>query len=97
MGARRIGCPEAERAWARVGIVSGGAAKEAEQAAALGLDAYVTGGPESPPPFSPGRRVSTSLPSAITPPSAWASRPSASTSRPRSRLDTLFIEVENEA
>lgn len=35
----------------KVGVVSGGAAKEAEQAVALGLDAYVTGEPGEPTTF----------------------------------------------
>jgi dinuclear metal center YbgI/SA1388 family protein len=81
----------------RVGIVSGGAAKEAEQAAALGLDAYVTGEPGEPTTFLAREAGFHFFALGHHATERVGVRALGEHLKTTLGLDTLFIEVENEA
>ena len=81
----------------RVGIVSGGAAKEAEQAVVLGLDAYVTGEPGEPTTFLAREAGFHFFALGHHATERVGVRALGEHLKTALGLDTLFIEVENEA
>jgi dinuclear metal center YbgI/SA1388 family protein len=81
----------------RVGIVSGGAAKEAREAAALGLDAYVTGEPGEPATYLARESGLTFAAMGHYATERVGVQALARHLEGRFGVETLFIEVENEA
>lgn len=79
------------------GIVSGGAAKEAEQAVALGLDAYVTGEPGEPTTFLAREAGFHFFALGHHATERVGIQALGEHLKTALGLDTLFIEVENEA
>ena len=80
-----------------VGIVSGGAAKEAAEAAALGLDAYVTGEPGEPATYLARESGLTFAALGHYATERVGVQALARHIEEHFGLETLFIEVENEA
>ncbi len=81
----------------KVGVVSGGAAKEAEQAVALGLDAYITGEPGEPTTFLAREAGFHFFALGHHATERVGVRALGEHLKASLGLDTLFIEVENEA
>jgi len=96
-GHRAFLVPAGPERIARVGVVSGGAAREAEAAVALGLDAYVTGEPGEPATYLCREAGINFAALGHYATERVGVRALAAHLHSRFGLDAFFIEVENEA